>query len=150
MQQSWAPRFDASTLSGRAAPPVLLLAPLALAAAAAIGWWVSRRNERREDVWLRRMVISGELDPEQHEVLAFIRKTLLGLSRRSVRRLLGSPSAAGEQGLIVDSPTRARQQVADIWYYRLDRAQPASGAALVVEFDDDRAREASFLAGSRK
>ena len=51
--------------------------------------------------------------------------------------------------MIVAEPGRARQEVADHWYYRLDRLSPRHhkpGAALVVEFDEkDRAAGAQFL-----
>jgi hypothetical protein len=128
----------------------LVAAPLALGAALVAGWWLNRRmGAKGGDAWLRRMVRSRELDPSKHEVLAFIRKALLGLRRHSVRRLLGAPTATGDEGVIVESPGRRQERVAEAWYYRMgDSAEVGrEGAALVVEFDDKgRAANARFLA----
>jgi hypothetical protein len=71
------------------------------------------------------------------------------LGKAEVRRLLGAPAAAADEGVIVAHPGRACQAVADHWYYRLDQSSPAPrepGAALVVEFNEsDRATDAKFL-----
>lgn len=132
----------------------LLAAPLALAGAALLAGWLwqgrsrSPRRRPRGD-WLRRMVTNLDVDTTRHEVLAFIRETLVGLDKTSVRKLLGAPAAAADEGLIVAEPEPARQKLADHWYYRLDRLstpREAPGAALVVAFDDeDRAADAKFL-----
>jgi len=130
-----------------AAVPLAILGGVALAA-----WWWRRRGtggQRPAGDWLRRVVTNLEVDDGRHEVLRFVRDTLAGLGKAEVRRLLGAPSAAGEEGVIVAEPGRARQAVADHWYYRLDRLSAAGqepGAALVVEFDEaNRASNAKFL-----
>ena len=126
------------------------VAPLAMAGAAALAvwWWQSRRRGpgERPGAWLRQVVTSRQLEGGRHEVLAFIRQTLIGLGKAEVRRLLGVPTAAGEGGMIVAAPGKARQEVAEHWYYRLDRLSPERGSALVVEFDKaNRAADAKFL-----
>ena len=138
----------------------LLAAPLALAGAALLaGWWWRQQRgapaRGPSQDWLRRLVTNLEMDTSRHEVLAFIRDTLLGLRKPDVLKLLGEPSAAADGGVIVADPAPARQKLADHWYYRLDRLSAGQGdrgdSALVVEFDEsDRAADAQFLVPARR
>lgn len=127
-------------------------APVVVGAALLAGWlWSSRRRagSHAGDQWLRKLVMSLEVDSARHEVLAFIRDTLVGIDKKNVRKLLGQPAAAGDDGMVFEEPAAARQELADCWYYRLNAAAPGeedAGAALVVEFDpQDRASDARFL-----
>lgn len=130
----------------------LAAAPVVVAAALVAGWWWSRRG-RSGDLWLRKLVMSRELETGGHEVLGFISDTLCGLDKKNMRKLLGRPAAAGDGGVIVEEPAAARQELADCWYYRLhvEPGEADAGAALVVEFDEeDRASDARFLIPARR
>jgi hypothetical protein len=143
------PRPDSRSPGART---VLAAMPLAtLGAAALMAWWWRRRSAGpgSSSDWLRRVMAGLEVDDSRHEVLRYIRQTLAGLGKAEVRRLLGAPTAAADEGGIVAKPGRSRQAVADHWYYRLEPSSPAPqapGAALVVEFNaSDRASDAKFL-----
>ncbi len=133
-----------------------LLAPVAIAGAALLAGWLWRNTRRQErgaaGDWLARLVTGLDVDASRHEVLGFVRDTLLGLDKRAVRKLLGAPAAAADGGTIVAEPETARQRLADHWYYRLDRqGRTDLGAALMVAFDEhDRAADARFLLPPRR
>ena len=128
--------------------------PVAVAVAGALWWWrtarqKSHRRQMRQGLWLRQLFEGVELETAGHELLAFIRDTLLGQRRSDLLRLLGHPQAGGDDAAVFADPPRDRERSANRWYYRLDRvpgSRQPSGAALVVEFDDrDKVNDARFL-----
>ena len=150
------PTTTESALPQTALIAVPAVAGLALVAAAT--WWVRRRSARRsaptpQSQWMRKLVANLDLNTARHEVLGFVRDTLVGLDKGGVRSLLGPPAAAAERGVIVGDPPPARQDVAEQWYYRLENLDPErrDGASLVIDFgDDDAADDARFLLPPKK
>ena len=143
------------TRNDRLAAKTAALVAVPVVAAGALlfgGIWLLRRRSAKKPLpqtqWMRKLVTNLDLDTARHEVLGFVRDTLVGLDRGEVRRLLGPPAAAAEQGVIAAGPTPTHQDVAGQWYYRLEQVDPdrQDGASLVVDFgDDDTADDARFL-----
>ena len=150
-----------TTQNDSAIPPAALIAVPAVAGLALVAgatWWLRRRSAKKsrptpQAQWMRKLVTNLDLDTARHEVLGFVRDTLVGLDKRGVRGLLGPPAAAAEHGVITSDPPPARQDVAEQWYYRLENVVPdrRDGASLVIDFgDDDAADDARFLLPPKK
>ena len=126
------------------AVPAALLAATAVAAYA-VSRGATNGSAKERGPWLRRLVAGLDLDMARHETLGFVRDSIAGLDRNGVRGLLGDPAAVAEGGIVLADPPRPRQDVADLWYYRLDKTRD-DAASLAVAFDaKDRAKDARFL-----
>lgn len=118
---------------------------------AALAWWLHGRRPagERGTGFIRKLLDTVDLDTADHDVLAYIRDSLLGHRRRDIRHLLGDPQAAADGPATYTQPGSRRRDAARRWYYRLDRLESAphrQGAALAIDFEEsDRVRDARFL-----
>lgn len=94
--------------------------------------------------WIRRVVANPSV---QASGLKLLRDALVGNDRRGILQILGSPDAAGRDGLYVRRPSPQAQALADTWFYPVDADKTG---AVAIEFDGNRVKDAEFYRVPRK